>query len=202
MTEYGLTPINSDPKFAVGLVTYPAPEELNSPGQGNGMPLMESKAADVFAFAMFAVEVFTGKIPFHEQKNEAVVLQISRGGRPVMPANAQTVGLTGEMWKVLESCWQRDPKTRPTMEDVVRRWETFVEHEDNNDIITKCVQTIRVVRVFFSQLPWSIQETSAHGRTRWSTWGENRGLSIPSSDEDRGRSIPNDVRGRSIPDGI
>ena len=46
------------------------------------MPVMESKAADVFAFGMFAVEVFTGKIPFEEQKNKAVVLRISRGGRP------------------------------------------------------------------------------------------------------------------------
>ena len=115
------------------------------------MPVMESKAADVFAFGMFAVEVFTGKIPFDEQKNEAVVLQISRGGRPTMPPNAQAVGLTGEMWKLLESCWQQNPKKRPTMEEVVRRWETFVEHDDDNDIITECVQITQVIQAL-SQL--------------------------------------------------
>jgi len=112
------------------------------------MPVMESKPADVFAFGMFAVEVFTGKIPFEEQKNEAVVLQISRGGRPVMPTNAQAVGLTTEMWKLLESCWQQNPKKRPTMDEVVRRWEAFVEHEDDNEIITECVKITSVFLVF------------------------------------------------------
>jgi len=101
------------------------------------MPVVESKPADVFAFGMFAVEVFTGKIPFGEQKNEAVVLRISRGGRPEMPENAQAVGLTDEIWKLLESCWQQNPKKRPTMEEVVRRWERFVGSNGNNSDLTK-----------------------------------------------------------------
>ena len=90
------------------------------------MPVMESKVADVFAFGMFAVEVFTGKIPVEEQKNEAVVLRISRGGRPEKPENAQAVGLTDEMWKLLESCWRKNPNKRPAMEEIVRRLERFV----------------------------------------------------------------------------
>ena len=95
------------------------------------MPVMESKAADVFAFGMFAVEVFTGKIPFEEQKNEAVVLRISQGGRPEMPGNARDIGLTPEMWNFLESCWRRGPKKRPAMRDVVRRWQKFVGYDDD-----------------------------------------------------------------------
>jgi len=115
---------------------------------------MESKPADVFAFAMFAVEVFTGKVPFEEQRNEAVVLRIMRGGRPAMPANAQAVGLTGEMWKLLESCWQQNPKNRPTMDEVVRRWETFVEHnDDDNEVDTECVKIISVIQASSSQPP-------------------------------------------------
>jgi hypothetical protein len=77
---------------------------------------------------MFAVEIFTGKIPFGGQRNEAVVVRISRGGRPEMPGNAQEVGLTGEMWKLLESCWQQNPEKRPTMEEVVRIWEELLEY--------------------------------------------------------------------------
>ena len=115
---------------------------------------MESKPADVFAFGMFAVEVFTGKIPFEEQKNEAVVLQISRGGRPVMPPNAQAVGLTIEMWKLLESCWQQNPKKRPTMDEIVRRWETFVGRNDHdNEIITEWVKITSVTLAPSSQPP-------------------------------------------------
>ena len=91
------------------------------------MPVTETKPGDVFSFAMLAVEVFTGKIPFEEQRNEMVALRISEGGRPEMPKDALEVGLTDEVWKLLESCWQRDPKKRPTMGEVVRRWEKFVK---------------------------------------------------------------------------
>ena len=143
LTEYGLAPINSDPSFtvaatpgAVGTSRWLAPEIITPTRKGSTMPVMESKAADVFAFGMFAVEVFTGRVPFEGQKNEAVVLLISRGGRPEMPGNAQAVGLTGEMWKLLESCWQPSPKKRPTMEEVVRRWQGFVgNNADSNGVI-------------------------------------------------------------------
>ena len=123
------------------------------------MPVMESKAADVFAFGMFVVEVFTGKMPFEEQKNEAVLLRISRGGRPEMPENAQAVGLTGEIWKLLERCWQQNPKKRPTMAEVVRRWQMFVENDDSGGGATECVQITLVIWIpqphlrFCSQLP-------------------------------------------------
>ena len=149
MTDYGLAPINSDPSFtvaatpgAVGTSRWLAPEIISPVRKGNTLPIMESKAADVFAFGMFAVEVFTGKIPFEEQKNEAVVLRISRGGRPEMPGNAQAVGLTTEIWKLLESCWHQNPKKRPTMEEVVRRWRKFVDNNNDNNVVPECVQII------------------------------------------------------------
>ena len=52
---------------------------------------------DIFALGMIVIEVFTGKIPFEEQKNEAAALRILGGGRPEMPENAQAVGSTKEM---------------------------------------------------------------------------------------------------------
>jgi len=107
---------------------------------------MESTTADVFAFAMFAVEVFTGKIPFEGQKTEAVLLRISRGGRMGMPGNAQAVGLTTEMWKLLGSCWHQDPKKRPTMEEVVKRWRGFAENNNNDNVVPECVQAPLVIR--------------------------------------------------------
>ena len=151
LTEYGLAPINSDPSFAVaatlgsvGTSRWLAPE-INTPTRkGGSMPVMESKAADVFAFAMFAVEVFTGKIPFEEHKNEAVVLRISQGNRPEIPGNARDTGLTSEIWNLLESCWQQDPKKRPTMTDVVNRWQKFVGDDDDLTVFLGCVPTTPV----------------------------------------------------------
>ena len=108
--------------------------------------MIESKAADVFAFAIFAVEVFTGKIPLEEQKNEAVVLRISRGSGPEIPRNAQGVGLTSEMWGLLENCWQQNPSKRPTIEEVVERWWGSVEsNSDDRNIVTGCVQIALVI---------------------------------------------------------
>jgi len=123
---------------AVGTFRWSAPEIMNPPRKENSTPVMESKTADVFAFGMLAVEVFTGKIPFEEHKSEAVVLRISQGGRPEMPENAQAVGLTGEIWK-LESCWQQNPRRRPTMDKIVKRWEKFVEN-----VSLECVQSSSV----------------------------------------------------------
>ena len=100
---------------------------------------MESKPADVFAFGMFSVEVFTGRIPFEEQKSEAVVLRISQGIRPEMPMNAQAVGLNVEMWRILEGCWQQLPKKRPTMEEVVKGWQKFTENDKGLMAFPECV---------------------------------------------------------------
>lgn len=108
--EYGLEPINSDHSFivaatpgAVGTSRWLASEIITRNCKGAVMPVLESKVPDVFAFAMLAVEGFTGNIPFEEQKNEAVVPRISQGGRPVMPPNARDVGLAVEMWRFLRA---------------------------------------------------------------------------------------------------
>jgi len=105
------------------------------------MPVVESKAADVFAFGMVAYEAFAGKIPFEDETQAISALRTLRGGRPEMPKNAHAVGLTGEMWKFLESCWQQDPEKRPTMGEVVRRWQGFVQNDNNdNNVVIECVQ--------------------------------------------------------------
>ena len=143
LTEYGLAPINSDPSFtvaatpgAVGTSRWLAPEIITPTRKGAAMPVMESKPADIFAFAMLAIEVFTGRMPFEEQKNEAVVLRISQGGRPAKPVNARDVGLTDELWGILESCWQQTPKKRPGVGEVARGWQRSVASTNNDDGFT------------------------------------------------------------------
>ena len=113
--------------------------------------MRESKAADVFAFGMLAVEIFTGKTPFVGQENGAVVLQILRGVRPKMPDNAQEVGLTVEMWKLIESCWQQNPKKRPSIGEIVVRWQGFVQgFDDDSDGVSRCVRIVSLNLIFSS----------------------------------------------------
>ena len=85
-----------------------------------------SKPADVFAFAMLAVEVFTGNVPFWNLKNESVVIQIAGGKRPPKPQAAEQLGLTAEMWRFIEKCWSGNPSKRPTIDEVVSTLEGFV----------------------------------------------------------------------------
>ena len=94
------------------------------------MPVMESKAADVFAFAMVAVEVYTGEVPFQGDPPAMAASRVLKGGRPEMPRDAEQMGLTNDIWEFLERCWHQNPKKRPTMKEVVRKWQRFVDSED------------------------------------------------------------------------
>ena len=125
--DYDLTLITWNPAFAAvetpgvaGSPRWLAPEIIGSEKR------VASKPADVFSFAMLAFEVFSGKVPFHDLTNGAVVVQILGGKRPVKPPTAEQLGLTTEMWGFIEKCWSANPSERPTMDEVVRTWGEFV----------------------------------------------------------------------------
>ena len=131
--DYGLDPIISNPTFTiaatpgvVGTSRWLAPEIFNLPRETGAESTAGSKPADVFAFAMLAVEVFTGKIPFGNMRNKMVPDEIARGKRPTKPQAAEQFGLTTEMWKFIEKCWSQNPAERPTADELVRTWEGFV----------------------------------------------------------------------------
>ena len=132
--DYGLSSIISNPMFTIaatpgvaGSSRWLAPEIIDPPNKTRSKPFTASKPADIFAFAMLAIEVFTGKVPFGNMKNEAVVIQIANGKRPEKPQAAEQLGLTAEMWKFIERCWNPNPNKRPAIDEVVRTWEGFVK---------------------------------------------------------------------------
>jgi len=129
--DYGLSPIISNPTFTVaatpgaaGSSRWLAPEIIDPPGKAKSKPSTASKPADVFAFAMLAVEVFTGKVSSESMKS--VVIHFANGKRPAKPRAAVQLGLTAEMWKFIKKCWAANPCKRPTIDEVVSAWEGFV----------------------------------------------------------------------------
>ncbi|KZV81327.1 kinase-like protein [Exidia glandulosa HHB12029] len=73
-----------------------------------------STKTDVFAFAMLAYELYSGRIPFYGMVS--VRKRIIAGQRPQRP---QHISLT-EIWAVVERCWDHSPAARPSMGTVVR----------------------------------------------------------------------------------
>ena len=78
--DYGLFSAIPDPHFTdtpetVGASRWLAPELIDP----LKIPVSVSKSTDVFAFAMLAVEVFSGDIPFGNMRNEMATLHIVQG---------------------------------------------------------------------------------------------------------------------------
>ncbi|KAG6330867.1 hypothetical protein ID866_8223 [Astraeus odoratus] len=79
-----------------------------------------SAAADVWAFGMTALELFTRKIPFHQYRaTPGVILRIFRGP-PDRPTDEDTCSrMLDDWWDICTRCWNRDPSSRPTISEII-----------------------------------------------------------------------------------
>lgn len=98
-----------------------APEIIDPPDSTNVD--LQSKPADIFALGMLSAAVFTGELPFGECSGITAAQRISQGSRPEYPRNAEDIGLTLEIWRFFEKCWDHDPVQRPTIDEVVMKYE-------------------------------------------------------------------------------
>jgi len=78
-----------------------------------------TQEADVFAFGMVVIEVFTGRSPVSEFATRVIISKIMDGERPARPREAQELGLTDSMWDMTIRCLHQDPVQRPMMVEVV-----------------------------------------------------------------------------------
>ncbi|KAL0564276.1 hypothetical protein V5O48_017775, partial [Marasmius crinis-equi] len=68
--------------------------------------------------------IYTGKVPFHEMPDAAVVIAIVIHKRqPTRPGN--TLALADAVWDMMVDCWNAEPYSRPTMVDVLARVREF-----------------------------------------------------------------------------
>lgn len=74
---------------------------------------------DVWSFGMTALELFTRKTPFHRFRGRAAMTRILKGP-PDRPTDDDTCfRLTEEWWRLLSSCWNSEPRLRPTMPYII-----------------------------------------------------------------------------------
>ena len=74
---------------------------------------------EILSYTFF--QIFTGQVPFSEDRAPAVVMRkITDGERPPRPPEGKELGLSDEFWEIIQSSLAHETKERPPV-------ETFVE---------------------------------------------------------------------------
>ncbi|KAG6329872.1 hypothetical protein ID866_9218 [Astraeus odoratus] len=126
LTDFGLSCLSnsscsvsrSDP--AGGSLRWSAPEVLDG--------AVPSAAADVWAFGMTVLELFTRKYPFPDLNGQgAIVSRISHGPLPLRPTNVDTqYRMTDEWWAIVCWCWKHKPTERTNISTIVENIKHIV----------------------------------------------------------------------------
>ncbi|KZT30904.1 kinase-like protein [Neolentinus lepideus HHB14362 ss-1] len=84
-------------------------------GHTRSLPI-RNPSGDVYSFACVCLEIYTGKPPWSDLKNEfAVIYEVVSGRRPAGPAEVPS-----KIWApLIQSCWHQDPTARLTAENIV-----------------------------------------------------------------------------------
>ena len=98
-----------------------------------------TKRSDCYAFGMVVYEVRTdvflpalgkvgltydqvlcGKPPYWDITNVGGVIHaIMEGHRPTKPERAESLGFTGELWRIIQRCWLADASSRPDVRAIL-----------------------------------------------------------------------------------
>ena len=74
--------------------------------------LIETKGSD-------QGQVLTGTSPFARRgKTELACKVVLEGERPLRPRESEKLGFTNNVWKILQTCWEKDPSARPSIDAV------------------------------------------------------------------------------------
>lgn len=75
------------------------------------------------------VQVLTGRMPFFEFKHDThVLLSVMRGKIPRRP---EIDAITDDIWHLLTSCWDQNPKSRPSVKNITCfLWDSYERRGD------------------------------------------------------------------------
>jgi Protein tyrosine and serine/threonine kinase len=75
---------------------------------------LPSEKGDSWSFGSLSFEVFAGEDPYNLSTDLYVPVLLSQGVTPEHPGS-NAVGLSPNMWELMQSCWKIDPLGRPSM---------------------------------------------------------------------------------------
>ncbi|KAF8811047.1 kinase-like protein [Phlegmacium glaucopus] len=77
---------------------------------------------DLYSFAMTMYELFTSEIPLgHLAPNMLRELVVDRNMRPGRPTMIEAPQLSDEAWMLIQLCWEAEPTSRPTADNVCNK---------------------------------------------------------------------------------
>ncbi|KAJ7715331.1 kinase-like domain-containing protein, partial [Mycena metata] len=106
-----------------GTMRWQAPEVLRGDS-------VNHFGSDIYAFACVCYEILSGKIPFYDLIEPAVMYQVTeKGARPERPVPWEGREVWKGVWRLVEECWKQESETRPTAAEIVQRLIDLPQHE-------------------------------------------------------------------------
>ena len=98
--------------------------ELINPQQFRIEKGRPTKSSNCYALGMVIYETISGHLPFHEDTDLTIFVKVLDSSHP--PREALFMDT---LWKTLEWCWEFQPDTHPSVEDVLQCLEVEVKVE-------------------------------------------------------------------------
>ncbi|KAF9647912.1 kinase-like protein [Thelephora ganbajun] len=120
LTDFAFTTIAHDESEVGGGTTlFMAPELLCQATFGETR-CQVSKEADIYAFGMVILQVLTGPMPFHTIWSAGIANKVIQGDHTAMSSDANDLGISGGLWKLLIRCWDTVYTERPQIKEVLQ----------------------------------------------------------------------------------
>ena len=66
------------------------------------------------------VQVLTGLMPFNALRDTEISYKVIQGDRPALPADAEDLGMSNGLWRLLTRCWHAECNERPPIDEVLQ----------------------------------------------------------------------------------
>lgn len=63
------------------------------------------------------MQAFTDAVPFSDRSDHIITMELVQGRRPPRPKHPD---LTGRVWRLIQRCWDQDPRLRPEAADILQ----------------------------------------------------------------------------------